>query len=198
MKKIIIAASIALFASTANAEILDQYSTQDASYANVRQNNADGYVVADIYEEAAGLQKRKWLRLITIARNADGLLKYERWQGVIPNDEAMSINGVARATINVDTCLLTASFASSNGCGVVNLTVTKDPLAFGSTSAGAYAYNYGDFVMQYAGTWSTHNSTATGSVNGISIDTAANAAFGASRAVIGRYTNVSVTVYTAP
>lgn len=161
----------------------------------MRQNNSDGLVVADIYEEGAGINASKWLRVITNVRDADGILRYERWQGVIPNN-AMSINGVASASISVDTCTLTAGFSSANGCGVVELTVTKDPLAFGSTSAGAYAYNYGGLIMQYAGSWTTHNSTAVGSVNGINIDTALNSAFGASRAVIGKYTNVSVTVTT--
>lgn len=195
MKKFIAALSIALFAPVASAEVLETYSTQDASYATVTQNNSDGYVLVDFYEEGAGPTASTWLRVFSMTRNADGFLTIERWRGVVP-DAAMSINGVASASISVDTCSLTAAYSTANGCGVVDVTVTKDPQAFGSTTAGAYAYNFGGLIMQFAGTWSTHNSTAVGSVNGITIDTAANSAFGASRAVIGKYTNVSVTITT--
>ena len=63
MKKVMIALFFAMFTTVASAELLDQYSTQDAAYSNVRQNNADGLVIADIYEEGAGLDAKKWLRI---------------------------------------------------------------------------------------------------------------------------------------
>lgn len=196
MKKIIAAFAFVMFASVANAEVLETYSTQDASYASFTQNNADGYVSVTFYEEGAGPTQKHYVSIYIQNRDENGNWSLKRWNGFLPAD-AVSINGVNSATINVDTCLIETAYNYANACGLVNVTVTKDPLAFGSTSAGAYAYNWGGLIMQYAGTWSYHNSTAAGSVYGINVDTAAtNAGYGYARANIGRYTNVSVTVTT--
>lgn len=195
MKNIIAVLALTLIAPVAGAEVLETYSTQDASYASVRQNNADGYVNVSFYEEGAGPTSKKYLSLYVQTRDENGFWQLTRWNGVVPA-EAISINGVNNATINVDTCQVETTYNYANGCGVVSLTVTKDPQAFGSTSAGAYAYNWNGLIMQFAGSWTTHNSTATGSVYGINIDTAANNSFGSATARIGKYTNVSVTVTT--
>jgi len=202
VSKVVMSLAVVLPASLVQAEVLDQWTTVDASAAHVYQSNADGSINANFWQEGAGINKESRLSLImrlpTGEYGAYGpIFTYERWAGVIPN-EFISTDGVAKATINVDTCALQASYASANACGLIDLTVTKDPLSFGSVGGGAYAYNYNGFIYQYSGAWSSHNSTAIGYVNGVAIDTAANSAFGAARATIYKSTNSSVTILTGP
>lgn len=201
VSKAIIAVVSVLSFSMAQAEVLDQWTTKDAANFHVYQNNSDGSILVNVSQEGAGLNQVTRLSLIMrlptggYYSNGTPEFKLERWMGVIPS-EYVAINGVANASMTLNTCDVTAYFSTANACGEIDLTVTKDPLAFGDVGGGAYAYHYNGFVYQYAGAWSSHSSTAVGSVNGINIDTAANSAFGAARANIFKSTNSSVMIIT--
>ena len=203
VSKTIVAFATILISTVSQATVLDHWTTQDAADVHVYQNNSDGSITVNVKQEGAGSAQETRLSIImwlptggyTVYGTPE--FKLARWSGIVPN-QFVSINGVASAQITVNTCTLDASYTTDNACGPIDLTITKDPLAFGDVGAGAYAYNYNGFIYQYVGTWSRHNSTAVGSVNGIMIDTAANSAFGASRATINRSTKSSVTIVTGP
>ena len=183
---VITAAVTSSLAVSANAEVLDVSTTQDAAYANFGQTGAEGRVFAELTTEGAGVAQTNYLRVYASTPDAS----YSYWSGTVPAD-AVSINGVASANIFVDTCAIQASHWSTGSCGLVDVTLTKYPHDFGWSGGGSSAYNYGDIIMQYTGSWSVHFSNATGALYGVSVDTE-NTPY--SNAAIGRYTNVSVTV----
>lgn len=163
--------------SSAQAALIDQYTTASSEFANVYA----GGTGVNLYIEGAGVN-----RVVTLS--VGSYPNY--WKGVIPNTDVID-NGIASVTVNVpDTCdsTLTPSYTyGSDNCFTVNMTFTKG--AYLWKTNGVTQYSWGNFIYQVIGGISTFGASTTGTVNGVDMTS--------SRAYMGKYTDVNVSVSTA-
>lgn len=163
------------FSFTAQAELIDQYTTTNSEYAQVYKNGTS----VNLSIEGAGISQ-----VITLS-HYNYLTGY--WRGVVPAT-AVTVNGVASIAVNIDTCALTAtSRFGAAPCGLVDVTFNKGDYLWKTN--GVRQYTWGNTIRQYVGGISTFSASTVGTVNGVVVDS--------NRAYIGRYTNVTVIVSTA-
>ncbi|MDH5178146.1 MAG: hypothetical protein OEZ39_01910 [Gammaproteobacteria bacterium] len=173
--KLTAALAVALFSSNVSADLLYQFTTGSAQFGLISSFDAGNSVYLQIGTEQTG----KTHLIYATYTPTDGL-KY--WNGVIPA-EAVTTTGLTEMNINIDTCTVSPTAA----CGLVNLTITKDAASTPLINTGVSQSSFDRVLYQTAGSTTSYTADANGSVNGVAVNTT-------SRAWIGRYSNVTVTV----
>lgn len=163
------------FGLTAQAALIDQYTTTSSEYAQVYKNGTS----VNVSIEGAGVNQ-----VITLS-HYNYVTGY--WRGTVPVT-AVTVNGVASIAVNVNTCDLpaTSSFGAAP-CGIVDVTFNKGDYLWKTN--GVRQYTWGNTIRQYVGGISTFSASTIGTVNGVVIDS--------TRAYIGKYNNVTIIVSTA-
>lgn len=168
-----------LFGTAAQAALLDQSTTASSEYQQVYQNGTG----VSLTEEGAGVNRVVHLSMFSYTYGVGSTY----WSGDIPAD-AVTEDGIATVTVNVDTCTLAAKVSyGDNACGVVDVTFTKGDYLWKTN--GVTRYTYDDIIYEIIGGVSTFSAAAQGTVRGVAIDT--------TRAYEGLYNDVSITVSTA-
>lgn len=167
--------SAVMATSTASAGVLYQQVTS-GTYGQASGYSAEGFAGVNVTVDGSDTA-----RLVTYSSTAaDG---YKLWAGDIPAS-AVTVHGVSSISVQIDTC----SVDPTTGCGYVDVTIDMDPKAYGFITDGSSHYTWDNIIVQVAGPTQVHGATATGFINGVSLD--------GLRAFIGKYTNVSMEIVT--
>lgn len=159
---------------TAQAELIDQYSTTSSEFAQVYKNGTS----VNLNIEGAGINQSISLSHYNTSTGY--------WRGVIPAS-SVTANGIASISVTVNTCDYTAlSSWGAAPCGLVDITFNKVDYLWKTN--GVRHYTWGDTIRQYVGGISTFSASATGTVKGVSVDS--------TRAYMGKYNNVTIIVST--
>jgi hypothetical protein len=179
LKALAFAGGLLVLSSAAQAELVDQFTTSAAQYANVYSNGTS----VNLTIEGAGANRKVKLSHSFYSYETGSLY----WSGTIPAD-AVTVNGIAQVSVYVDTCSRTASVTwGDNPCGVVDVTFTKNDFLWKTN--GVRQYQWGDLIYQIVGGINTFSAQSSGTVRGVVVD--------ASNAYMGKYTDVSIQVSTA-
>lgn len=165
-----------LGSSVARADLMYQYTTGSAESAMISSYEAGNSVYLNVGHE--GVSGKTHLVYATYTPDTG----YHYWNGMIPTS-AITTTGITEMSISIDTCTIMANSA----CGIVDVTVSKDVATTPLINTGVSQSMYGGVLYQTAGSYTTYTADAAGFVNGIAVNTT-------TRAWIGRYNNVSVTV----
>lgn len=172
----ILAALAILVSMNAKADLLYQYTSGSGTGAMVSQFTAGTSVYLNIGHE--DLSGNTHLIYSTYTPESG----YYYWNGMVPAS-AVETTGISSMRINIDTCTVQANAA----CGLVDVSFTKDPASTPLINTGVSQMMYGGVLYQTAGSYTTYNADAIGSIRGIAF-TSTN------RAWLSRYSNVTVTV----
>lgn len=173
--------------STAQAGVIDQYTTASSEYAQVYQNGT----AVGVSIEGAGVSQ-----VVTLyVTNYTSGVGSSYWKGTIPNASVVS-NGINSISVNVpDTCDSTNVTSATYGadyCYKVNATFNK--VDFLWKTNGVTQYTFGNIIEQIIGGVVTYSATSSGNVSTIS--GTVDVGISSTRAYLGKYTDVSITVST--
>lgn len=168
--------AVALFVSSnANADLLYQFTTGSSQFGMVSTYDNSNFVYVQVSTEQVGTTHLVYATYTP----ATG---YSYWNGAIPAS-AVTTTGITEMNINIDTCTVVANTA----CGLIDLTITKDAADSPLINTGVSQYAVDRVLYQTAGSTTSYTADAVGFVNGIAVNTT-------TRAWMGRYSNVTVTV----
>jgi len=174
--------------SVAHAGLIDQSTTQSAEYTQVYANGT----AVGVTVEGAGVNQVVKMYVSNYTYGVGS----SYWSGVIPNADVV-VNGINSITVTVaNTCDTTNTATVTYGsdyCFGVNATFTKVDYLWKTN--GVTQYTYGDIIQTIVGGVQTYSATSTGTVTN-STGTV-NADLSSTRAYLGKYTDVTVSVSTA-
>jgi hypothetical protein len=172
--------------SVAHAGLIDQSTTQSAEYTQVYANGT----AVGVTVEGAGVNQ-----VVTMyVSNYTYGVGSSYWKGVIPNADVV-VTGINSISVTVpDTCdsaNTTSTAYGSDYCFGVNATFTKNDYLWKTN--GVSQYTYGDLIYTIIGGIETYSATSTGTVT----HSAGTIDISSTRAYLGKYTDVTVSVSTA-
>ncbi len=168
-----------LMSSAAQAGLIDEFTTASSEYAQVYSHSTGVGVTI----EGAGVTQVVKLYVFNYISGVGS----SYWEGVVPNDTVVD-NGIDSITVNIaNTCDYTASATYGSAyCYAVDVSFTKSDYLWKTN--GVTQYTWDGIIYQIIGGVSTFSASVTGTVNDTDIST--------SRAYLGKYTDVDVTVST--
>lgn len=171
--------SALVLSSTAQAGLIDEFTTASSEYAQVYANGTG----VGITVEGAGVNQ---VVKMYVSNYISGVGS-NYWEGVIPNDTVV-VNGIDSITVTIaNTCDYVASATyGTDYCYAVNATFTKSDYLWKTN--GVTQYTWDGILYQIIGGIEAFSASVTGTVNDTDIST--------TRAYLGKYTDVDITVST--
>jgi hypothetical protein len=168
-----------IMSSTAQAGLIDEFTTASSEYAQVYTHSTGVGVTI----EGAGVNRVVKLYVSNYTSGTGS----SYWEGVVPNDAVVD-NGINSISVNIaNTCDYTASATYGSAyCYAVSATFTKSDYLWKTN--GVIQYTWDGIIYQIIGGISAFSASVTGTVNDTDISTP--------RAYLGKYTDVDVTVST--
>ena len=168
-----------LSTSAANAAVVDTFTTNGQFGQVTYTYNNGGWANGTVSVDGAGTNRTA--HLFYVAYNP--INGYRYWSGAIPV-EAVTVTGVSKMAVDIDTCTVNPTVA----CGPVNFVVSTNEPASGWVNNGVWGYQYDGYIFNYAGAAQARSSSASGMILDQVIDN--------SRSWIGTMDNVIVNVST--
>lgn len=155
MKLALVFAVFAASITSAQAATTDIITTNGEFGQVTYTYNNGGWANGTVSVDGAGVNRTAYL--FYVAYNPTNGYRY--WSGNIPVD-AVTVNGVAQISVNIDTCTVNATPA----CGPVNFQVSTNEPASGWINNGVWGYQYDGYSVKNVGAAQARSSSATGTI----------------------------------
>jgi len=163
MKLGLILAVGAFFMSSANAAETDIFKANGQFGQVTYTYNNGGWANGTVSVDGAGISRTA--HLFYVAYNPSNGYRY--WNGDIPTN-AVTVNGVAQISVDIDTCIVNPTPA----CGPVKFAVSTNQPSSGWINNGVWGYQFDGYMVKYAGAAQARSSSASGTILDQTIDNA--------------------------